>query len=135
MEKEFVTYEQSLALKELGFDEPCFGYFSFGDELIIERTNTQMVSEGCCLAPTFSQAFRWFREKHNLRVDFLDFVMGENLVTWDYSIAVIGTDLDDDGNYNPYVDYSTDDLYRYFNTYNDAELACIDELIKQVKIK
>ena len=24
MEKEFVKYEQALALKELGFDEPCF---------------------------------------------------------------------------------------------------------------
>ena len=27
MEKEFVLYEQSLALKELGFDEPCFNRF------------------------------------------------------------------------------------------------------------
>ena len=27
MNKEFITYEQALALKELGFDEPCFkGY-------------------------------------------------------------------------------------------------------------
>jgi hypothetical protein len=24
MEKEFTPYEQALALKELGFDEPCF---------------------------------------------------------------------------------------------------------------
>jgi hypothetical protein len=27
MEKEFIPYEQALALKELGFDEPCFAYF------------------------------------------------------------------------------------------------------------
>lgn len=27
MEKYFVTYNQSLALKELGFDEPCIGKF------------------------------------------------------------------------------------------------------------
>jgi hypothetical protein len=27
MEKEFVPYEQALALKQLGFDEPCFAYF------------------------------------------------------------------------------------------------------------
>ena len=27
MDKEFVPYEQSLQLKELGFDEPCFGFY------------------------------------------------------------------------------------------------------------
>jgi hypothetical protein len=27
MEKEFIPYEQAFALKELGFDEPCFAYF------------------------------------------------------------------------------------------------------------
>jgi hypothetical protein len=27
MKKEFISYEQALALKELGFDEPCFGYW------------------------------------------------------------------------------------------------------------
>jgi hypothetical protein len=24
--KDFIPYEQALALKELGFDEPCFGF-------------------------------------------------------------------------------------------------------------
>jgi len=29
MNKEFAPYEPSLALKELGFDEPCFGYYNY----------------------------------------------------------------------------------------------------------
>ena len=38
MDKEFFPYEEALALKELGFDEPCFGYYlcknsAFGVEL------------------------------------------------------------------------------------------------------
>jgi hypothetical protein len=28
MIKEFVTYEQALALKELGFDEPCLAFYN-----------------------------------------------------------------------------------------------------------
>ena len=28
MNKEFIPYEQALVLKELGFDEPCFGYYN-----------------------------------------------------------------------------------------------------------
>ncbi len=27
MNKEFIPYEQALALKELGFDEPCFAWY------------------------------------------------------------------------------------------------------------
>ena len=30
MNKEFIPYEQALALKELGFDEPCFGAYYIG---------------------------------------------------------------------------------------------------------
>jgi len=29
MEKEFVSYEIALALKQLGFDEPCLGKFYY----------------------------------------------------------------------------------------------------------
>lgn len=92
MEKEFVTYEQSLALKELGFDEPCFGYYvngeirgvnlgieelggvepyyqKFGFHMLnnhhIDNTSKIVVS-----APTFSQAFRWFRNTYKLHVSF-----------------------------------------------------------------
>ena len=62
VDKEFVPYEQALALKELGFNEPCLAsYFHAGKRLHI----TEYINYGeyTTLAPTFSQAFRWFREK------------------------------------------------------------------------
>ena len=71
LEKEFVPYEQGLALRELGFDEPHFksyvGISNNGDikdctyVLCNGKLNNDDVS-----APTFSQAFRWFREKYNI---------------------------------------------------------------------
>ena len=33
MKNEFIPYEQALQLKELGFNEQCFGYY-VGNELI-----------------------------------------------------------------------------------------------------
>lgn len=66
IEKEFVPYEQALILKELGFDEPCFGYYSEGELILNSHTNNHM-QRFRYSAPTFSQAFRWFREKHNLK--------------------------------------------------------------------
>ena len=65
IEKEFVPYEQALALKELGFNEPCLAsYFHAGKRLHI--TEYLNYGEYTTLAPTFSQAFRWFRDKHKL---------------------------------------------------------------------
>lgn len=140
-EKEFIPYEQALALKELGFDEPCFGYFnktwSKENELLFPQyvgelenwNNTQHL----CSAPTFSQAFRWFREKHGLRNSITDFIEDETGIEWDYEIAIIGTDIDERGNYKPLIDYSTDDETRKFKTYEEAELACLKKLIEIVK--
>ena len=61
MEKEFVTYELSLKLKELGFDEPCFSFYMGGFKELgkIKYVNPINVAETNVLAPTFSQAFRW----------------------------------------------------------------------------
>lgn len=77
MEKEFVSYEMALALKELGFKEPCFTYYYNINEILRKNIvvdidngwtyfpNRKLIT----LAPTFYQAFRWFREKHNLHLN------------------------------------------------------------------
>ncbi len=91
LEKEFVPYEQALALKELGFDEPCFVKVWWlnsinrhtkepykphitmnGQDIKFEYPTPEKYpsTEFDILelqVPTFSQAFRWFREKHNLK--------------------------------------------------------------------
>ena len=65
VDKEFVPYEQALALKELGFNEPCLAsYFHEGKRLHI--TEYLNYGEYTTLAPLFQQAFRWFRDKHKL---------------------------------------------------------------------
>ena len=72
MNKEFVPYEEALALKELGFDEPCFGYYT-EDKIwrpasySFEGTEYPFNSIWPYpTSPTYQQAFRWFREKHDL---------------------------------------------------------------------
>ena len=59
MEKEFIPYEQALALKELGFDEPCFGYYvpllDNTQELEIKLIQTN--GNKIVIAPLYQQAF------------------------------------------------------------------------------
>ena len=65
LEKEFVPYEEALELKELGFDEPCFGYLK-PNVLTYEITIGEFNEFEHHSAPTFSQAFRWFDENTEL---------------------------------------------------------------------
>ena len=67
MDKEFVPYTESLSLKELGFDEPCLGWYvseSYGLEY--GKVVQSDLLRDAVIAPTFSQSFRWFRDKHKL---------------------------------------------------------------------
>ena len=117
MTQEFVPYEQALALKELGFDEPCFGYYSEGELILNSHTNNHM-QRFRYSAPTFSQAFRWFREKHKIGTWIHHyFNMGEG--NFEYSFVITLPYKDDDG----YV----------YEKHEEAELACLRKLIEIVK--
>ena len=117
LEKEFVPYEQALILKELGFDEPCFafynGKFIQSTEFDFDSYNSIDVGHHP-LAPTFSQAFRWFRDKYQI-----DSWIYPNLNGL-YSVSIVrrGVGL---GNLSQY------------QTYPEAELSCLIKLIEIAK--
>lgn len=69
MEKEFVSYEIALALKQLGFDEPCLGKFYYNQlEIGGIWTNNDFKEDPDIFisAPLYQQVFRWFREKYGV---------------------------------------------------------------------
>ncbi len=117
MEKDFIPYEQALALKELGFDELCFGFYNIRGFFVPDYKVTKLQIdnlklEECCLAPTFSQAFRWFREKYNLHYKIEPTIK------------------------NKYVSYVSKIGWEFVdmvNTYEKAEPECLKKLIEIVK--
>ena len=66
----FVPYELAVKLKELGFDEPCLGNYRLPTNRLITEWEIKNTPENCLgvSAPTFSQAFRFFREKYGFYV-------------------------------------------------------------------
>ncbi len=68
MKKEFVPYKIALDMKELGFDELCFGFY---DESLYFPNNENQYGTFCnqpldapsCSAPLYQQAFRWLYQK------------------------------------------------------------------------
>jgi hypothetical protein len=138
MEKEFIPYEQALALKELGFDEPCFAYYLneklniFHSTSVNDRINSKtkdVFNSDVVTAPTFSQAFRWFREEYNLR-GFIGF--RPNTKQFDchiYDMSLSGKE---------YVKQRTMEEFNKdpkVGTYEEAELECLKKLIEIVKEK
>ncbi len=122
MNKEFCTYEQALALKKLGFDEPCFLGYKKEDffELFTKGLVYNSIYETfngttnlSCTAPLYQQAFRWFREKHNL----CGVITPQSYEIWGYP----------DGGCI---------IEQYpVHTYEEAEQACLDKLIEITKNK
>ena len=109
MKELFANYNQSLALKELGFDEYCmeacyYEYVYKGKKTMELRTPDEMDIKDGIKAPFKSQVFKWFREKHDLFISINHYDNG----------------------------YSINDLRR-FDTYEEAEDACIDKLIELIK--
>lgn len=71
MTKEFVPYAGALALKQLGFDEDCFRYYN--DDFKLSTLGLFYTydnpSDFVCLAPTYSQAFDFFRKYPDWPID------------------------------------------------------------------
>jgi hypothetical protein len=128
MMNELISYNDSLMLREFGFDEACFAWYSNG-QLILEHhiifTGDQYyMRKEDCNAPTFSQAFRFFREKFNL---FSCVELHLNFPIRYYFI------IDEIGN-DDFV-YHTEDETIFYDKYEDAEIACLKLLIELVKNK
>jgi hypothetical protein len=116
MKEEFVPYELAFKLiYELGFKEKCLATIDQSGYLHIKGTKSS--PRGSMLydivdCPTFSQAFRWFREIHALD-GFFDRIG----TTYIYKIR-------------SWKNESTNS----FSTYEEAELACLEKLIEIVEL-
>jgi hypothetical protein len=161
MNKEFVPYEEALALKELGFDEKCItkwdilygkpklypslGTLCFGSyEKESNGYDQKQVNEGgyyftgyknsvldheneIVSAPLYQQAFRWIRDKYNLKHELCSLQKNSWLIT-----IIDTSSTTEHGVYNG-KRWDCDDLDENIpHTYEEAELACLRKLIEIV---
>ena len=143
--KDFAPYQQSLELKEIGFDEPCFAnytvipedkidWFTIPEQGITNKTSfgssknynsKYFEEEGTISAPTYSQAFRWFREKYMVSPSI-------NIQNDKWS-CIIKSTVSSETHISGYIVDTINNGYPTFDTYEEAELACLNKLIEIVK--
>ena len=130
MEKQFISYELALELKELGFNEGVLaqyrvdGYLcwgkddcSLGSDISDEDYKNNCFPEFGCRAALWQQAFDWFREKYN--------ISGEVYIFkgfWNFDIEYFKNDIQL---------FTTTEIV--FKTYEEARLECLKKLIEIVK--
>jgi hypothetical protein len=117
MEKEFVPYELALRIKQLGFDEPCFGFYDEWDNN--KPIGGNYPCDGINSAPTWHQAFRWFREKRGLY---------HNINKHGYWFFEIKKD-------EGFGDLTNVSIVFDFESYEETETACLEKLIEIVEQK
>jgi len=139
MEKEFVPYELAVKLKELGFDEPCLGFYNHQGQLIlmaqedessIEMYKNSYVEMGMqYAAPLFQQVFRWFRKKYSWQhsidatSDQHSFELGYNYWIWNNKT---GEEYHTMPKNRPTGDWE-------YETHEEAELECLEKLIEIIE--
>ena len=119
MIEEFIQYQEALELKELGFDEPCFGYYENGVFVFCYDSKQEVELLLNCTAPSFAQAFRWFRGNKILGlVNPID--------DWNHwSFSILAEDC-----MSPFFEAFQGLEY---STYEEAELACLRKMIEITK--
>lgn len=72
MKKHFVNYEIAFKLKELGFNEECFGYYTKDKFLCIFQEEDYFLSNETpniyIVAPIYQQVIDFFRNKYSFHV-------------------------------------------------------------------
>jgi hypothetical protein len=131
MENEFIPYNLAVKLKDLGFNLPCYMYIYTGDTgnnydhyigvKPIDSRDWNGKSDLCVSRPTFSQAFRWFRDKYNLDSCLKpEIISGKK--SYDFYIWI---DNNED------LEFGVTKI----STYEEAELICLEKLIEIVEQK
>ena len=134
MNKKYLPYDLSLELKKLKFrEETSAYYFTWDDERLLRFAQdigdevdwNEPPLDGSEIdyvsAPLFQEVFRWFREKHNM------YPILETTRYIDKPFKWINFICNVDGYY--------DEEYRNYDTYEEAEIACLKRLIEIVKNK
>ena len=114
--KDFIPFKEAFELKQLGFDEYCFGHF-LNKKFYLKSFDRQ--GDSITLRPTFSQAFRFLRKKYDLQC-------------WIHDGGYVGKCC------IKITGYKHDKFYFSSSEpmgYEEAELECLSKLIELVKQK
>ena len=133
---QFIPYNLALELKELGFDEECFGWWSWINEntasfysypMSNKKMDEHNMNPKNCSAPLWQQAFEWFREKYDCEAIYNiippeAYKNNDKIKKYSWYVWNLHSDPRIQPNHRGFVD-----------TYEEARLVCLEKLIEIAK--
>ena len=112
MEKEFITYDLALRMKEIGFDEPCF--VTIDQTGFMHLNGTEYPIRGSMVyheinVPTWQSAFKWFRDNYGVHMTTSKYDETQWWVNW--------------GSWTSKV----------YDSYEEAQKSCLEKLCEIVE--
>lgn len=119
MEELFVPPDLSKEMKQLGFIEPCLGFYRRKDLHLCHFTDINTEKESVISAPLWDQVFDWFRVNHRLhgKTEYL-------LNDW-YCYTIDNMTGETKGR----------QLFMEWPTYEEARIECLKKLVLITKEK
>lgn len=137
MQKDVLPYPLALRMKRLGFNEMCAYFYEIS-------TQSQTLKEGFnkndldwlrgdhCSAPTPAQCFKYFRDHHKIQGIIYSSTLRSDhtgICFADYVWEILELSLDNR------IDYTiADKRDQGRDTYEEAELSCLSQLIELVEL-
>lgn len=126
----FVRHRESLLLRELGFNEPCMAHYDLTDSArapkeFLHPYPLAEQGEHLLSAPTYEQAFQWFRKRtdHMRMISMISPI--DNWDSWTYKILA-------EDSWCPFFEIRPEVNVEY-QTFEDAQLACVCHMISILK--
>lgn len=118
------THEQSLALKEIGFDIPTRDYYDKSGNLCNHdgyfwNYNQKNLLEDITSAPTHSEVLQWAREKKGIHGEV-------SILEWDKEYAIW---------YYIKPEAEVPSLPEFYPSWDEAESALVNKIIEIIKEK
>jgi hypothetical protein len=130
MSKEFIPYEDNIVLIELGLNigTECIHHYYDEDKYLFPVREMDDIEGGWVPAVTFSQAFGWFRNKHNLIFQI------KYLFNGNYAVVIHKNTHEYIHTIQDLTHACVDEIPDNYS-YEEAELECLRKLIEIVKEK
>ena len=130
MKDKFVTPEIASDLKKLGYDEPCFGYYTSNDKFSmfvdVENCNTNNEFGFYPTAPLWQDVVDWLREFHFLWIETPMYIIQQGRLNGCYAYKAI---IKSDENYKEKIDFEKEEI----NSLSRARETAVTEAIKILK--
>jgi hypothetical protein len=132
LREQFVTKEIAQQLRDVGYNEECFGYYQNAELIINALSNYELDKHNLGIsAPLWQQVIDWLREKHNLRIFESTPICGQSSKSFNEDFRFELVKISGNGGHvnSVYGNGGLGSRYQTYSSYNEARQAVIEHAL------